>query len=62
MWGMMVKSVYADGRQYNSIEALQEAVFEAWENISENYIADIIDSMKERIFNVIFAHGGHSGY
>jgi len=62
MWAEVSRTVYEGGRQYNSVSALSTAVFDAWDQISDNYIVDLCDSMKKRVYNVIRNHGKHSGY
>jgi len=62
MWAEVSRTVYEGGKQYNSLSALSTAVFDAWDQVSDNYIVDLCDSMKERVYNVIRNHGKHSGY
>ena len=62
IWGKMAKQVYKDGKQYENLAALKLAVEEAWADIELDYIADLYDSMKNRVFQVIKSNGGHSGY
>ena len=62
MWGMMARRVYRDGRQYEGVRDLKEAILEAWNFISNDYICDLLSSMKDRLYNVVFAHGGHSNF
>jgi len=58
----MAKSVYNNGKQYEDLESLRQAIIHAWENISDDYIADLIDGMSNRIHKVIETRGGITGY
>ena len=50
--------VYENGRQFDNVEELQKAIFDAWNIVSENHRKNIIESMPERIFEVISIKGG----
>ncbi len=62
MWAILVQRVYQNGRQFNTTLELEQAIYAAWDDVSLNTIADLIDSMKNRIFNVIYNRGSHSNY
>ena len=44
------------------MEDLITTIFQIWENISENEIRNLIDSMSERLQAVVNNNGMHSGY
>ena len=58
VWSHLVRMVYSNGRQYNSTNELKIALFESWEQISQNYIQTLVDSMPNRVFDLILK-GGH---
>lgn len=58
LWGIMVRSVYENNRQYNSLQELKTAVLDAWEHLSGETLTKLIDSMPRRIFKVINNNGG----
>jgi hypothetical protein len=62
MWATMSRTVYQNGKVFDTIIDLENAIKESWTNITMDYITDLIDSMKNRIYKVILSHGKHSGY
>lgn len=62
MWAILVKKVYANNKQYNTILELKSAVLKAWQEIDSQLIAKLIQSMKNRIFEVIKNNGGTTKY
>ncbi|KHJ88486.1 transposase [Oesophagostomum dentatum] len=48
--GILVRAVYAGGRQYAFTEALKKSIPEAWRSISPELIEKLIGSMTQRIF------------
>ncbi len=62
LWAKMVREVYRDGRQYDNTIQLKEAIQQAWDTIDEDYIADLVNSMKDRIYNLIVNNGRRTGY
>lgn len=58
----MAREVYQNGTQYEDLVTLEAAIRRAWDNVSEDVIADLITSMNNRIYNVIRSNGRHSGY
>ncbi len=62
IWAMLARQVYGNGTQFECIENLEESIHSAWNEISLNFMSDLIESMKCRIYNVIRYQGKHSGY
>lgn len=62
IWGILVRRIYADGKQYNSVAELKVAVSEAWENFEMGIIKNLVGSMPNRIFQVIERAGGPTDY
>jgi hypothetical protein len=58
MWAIIVRRVYANNRQYRTVNKLKEA----WANIDEATIQNLIGSMQNRIFKVIARHKGVTDY
>ena len=58
LWGIMTRSVYARGRQYSNVNELRLAIQLAWNNISLETLRNLINSMKNRIFQVVYNRGG----
>jgi len=53
LWGILVRRVYANGRQFNAVGDLKEAIREEWSKISAAIRHNLINSMPNRVFNVI---------
>ena len=62
VWGYMVHDVYNEGRQFNSLKDLKEAIFDAWEKVPQNYLDTLVKSMKNRICEVLINKGGATHY
>lgn len=62
VWGYLARKVYAHGRQFNNVSELEKKIYEEWEAISQDYLQTLVNSMPNRIFKTIYAHGASSGY
>lgn len=62
LWGLIVRQVYKNFKQYNSINELWNAVQDAWYEIEPEYLQNLINSMKNRIFEVINVNGSQTHY
>ncbi|WKY01879.1 hypothetical protein Q1695_015691 [Nippostrongylus brasiliensis] len=50
--------VYADSKQFSTVEELKRDVMTAWDNISDDVIRNFVGSMCNRVFNFIRENGG----
>lgn len=62
LWGILVRIVYANGRQFKDAQSLKQAIMEAWEEIPSNTLRKLVDSMKNRLFEVINKNGNCTSY
>uniref|UniRef100_A0A8R1EJ87 Tc3 transposase DNA binding domain-containing protein n=1 Tax=Caenorhabditis japonica TaxID=281687 RepID=A0A8R1EJ87_CAEJA len=62
VWGFLTRSVYKNGKQYNSIFELKDAVKTEWSKIHPSYLENLSNSMPNRIFQVIQKNGGFTSY
>lgn len=62
LWGIMVRRVYANGRQFNRREQLINALQEIWNSIDAETTRHLIDSMHNRCIKLIQAKGDLIGY
>lgn len=62
LWGIMVRRIYENNRQFQSIEDLKAAILNAWNQIEINTISNLIASMENRIFHVIHGNGNQINY
>jgi transposase len=61
-WGMLARRVYAEGKQYFSIQDLKTAIINEWNNIPLDDLRKLSESMPNRIFEVIQNHGTKTKY
>lgn len=62
LWGILVRQVYKNNKQYKSIDELWNAVQESWYSIEPETFQNLINSMKNRIFEVIRLNGSQTHY
>lgn len=62
VWGLIVQDVYADGRQFQTVEELRRAIEVAFERLDMEVVQKLIDSMPDRVVKVIAVNGGPTGY
>lgn len=61
-WGLIVRSVYKNGKQYNSISELKDAILTSWEEIELPILQKLNKSMKNRVCQVLINNGKGIGY
>lgn len=62
IWGIIVRRIYANNRQYSNVIELKTAITQAWDEINRQTIDNLILSMDNRIFQLINRNGGHTDY
>lgn len=62
VWGLLVKSVYANGRQFSNVEELESSIRQSWANINKTAIQAMYNSMKDRIYSLILNKGKWTKY
>ena len=62
VWGMLARNIYANGKQYNTIEELQQAIYREWTRMNPNFQKTLVTSMPCRIFECIQRNGGVTHY
>lgn len=62
LWGIMVRRIYDDNRQYQTVDELKEAILQAWNSIPEEIIQNLVASMQNRVFQVINRSGHVTDY
>jgi transposase len=62
VWAMMSRVVYANGKQYDTVDELRAAIFKAWAEIPQAKIAECIASMTSRVVEVLEKKGGKTSY
>lgn len=62
LWGIMVRSVYKHGKQYNSVQTLKDAIKKAWIEIEPETLKKLTLSMKERLIALVESKRGSTKY
>lgn len=62
LWGILTRKVYAQGKQFQSKEQLKKAILRSWEEIGLNQLRTLVNSMPNRIFEVIKSKGAKTKY
>ena len=62
VWGILVRDVYADNRQYQTVEELKTAIMGAWNRLPQETVNRLVESMRDRIFEVIQRSGKVTHY
>uniref|UniRef100_A0A0N5BY68 DDE_3 domain-containing protein n=1 Tax=Strongyloides papillosus TaxID=174720 RepID=A0A0N5BY68_STREA len=58
LWGILVRAVYKDNKQYSTVQELKEAIVKCWDEIPNEKLVSLANSMPNRIFEVISKKGG----
>ncbi|CAK9796575.1 Transposable element Tc3 transposase [Anthophora plagiata] len=59
LWGQLVRDVYDNCRQYNTVSELKTAILEAWNRVTPEQFGSLSASMTRRI-NLLIKSGGKS--
>lgn len=59
LWAWIAKRVYGNKPRYETIEELKKAIWKAWDDIPYDLLKKLINSMKDRLLDVV-AVGGNS--
>lgn len=62
LWGMLVRKVYVNNRQFNDIDSLKEAIFHVWDTIALHPLRVLVYSMPRRYTAVLEKRGGPTKY
>jgi len=62
LWGLLVKRVYRNGRQFQTVKELKESINKEWEHLELTDLIHLIESMPRRVGAVIYAHGKSNKY
>lgn len=62
LWGILVRRVYENGKQFTNKKDLKVAIVREWSNIDISDLHNLVDSMPDRIFDVIRTGGMKTKY
>ena len=53
IWGIIVRHIYADQKQYNSVAELKVVVSECWEDMEPKVLENLVGSILIQTYQVI---------
>lgn len=62
LWGVLARGVYRNGRQFDNVPDLQDAIMDEWNKIKRDYIRKLYKSIQSRLVAVIQNKGGMNSY
>ena len=62
LWGMLVRDVYKNNKQYSNVKELQDGIVKAWNNLDGNFLQTLVSSMPSRLFEVGLNQGKVTHY
>lgn len=62
LWSVLAHRVYSNGKQYSTLDELEESVYRCWNSIEIDILQSLIHSMPDRIGSVLFNQGGITDY
>lgn len=62
VWSLLVREIYANGKQYATISELKASIISHWKNIAQNTLKSLVRSMPNRVFTLIRKSGAYTGY
>jgi transposase len=62
LWGILVRRVYQNGTQFANKDELEKAIVREWKNIELTELQNLVESMSDRIFDVIHSGGVKTKY
>jgi len=62
LWGMLSRMVYANGKQYSNVGELRQSIQLAWDELDKERLGKLVDSMPNRVYEVISKGGGCTNY
>lgn len=62
LWSILVREVYKENKQYDSIKELRVAIQTSWSLIKSETLRNLVSSMPNRIFQCINKNGAVTNY
>ena len=62
LFGILTRNVFREGRQYKSVKELKNALLSTWSKIPQDTLDSLVNSMSDRIFEVIRRGGKFTHY
>jgi len=61
-WAILARNVYSSGRQFDTVLELQNQIKRCWNALDEDMLKNLINSMPNRVFEVIVNKGSTTKY
>ncbi|KAH9069958.1 hypothetical protein Ae201684P_002331 [Aphanomyces euteiches] len=62
VWGQLARLVYANGRQYESVDELKAQIRSCWNMLEQSYLQKLVDGMPTRMAQVVLRNGASIDY
>jgi hypothetical protein len=62
LWGILARKVYANRRQFKTVQELEVTIRNAWREIRISTLESLVNSMPNRIYEVINKNGSNTKY
>lgn len=62
VWSILVRRIYANGKQYNNTNELKTAISTNWDSLEQEVLDNLVKSMPNRIFQLIQNKGATINY
>ena len=62
LWGLLVRNVYRDNKQYSTVIELKEAILESWGGLDLYTLDNLAKSIPTRLIEVVKCSGGPINY
>lgn len=62
LWGLLTRKVYANGCQFYTTQELKSAIIRAWTEVTDNDRHQLVNSMPNRIYELIRLNGAKTNY
>lgn len=59
LWALLVGKIYHNGRRYENVSDLKNAIKDAWDDIDLQIVRKLVMSFPKRLIEVVAAKGGH---
>lgn len=62
LWGILVRRLYAHGRQFSSVDELKTTLIRIWKDLTQLELQNLIESMPNRIYELLKLNGKNTHY
>lgn len=62
LWGVVVRRLYQDNKQYATVNELKHSLEEVWRNLEPEILVNFVNSMRSRVFELIRKNGKETHY